>query len=275
MGDDLDAVIAADIDTRMVYVSQFYMGETMVPYLEWKSVYDWAGSHGYSLTSKGEAKADDHPVGGVTWYDALKWCNARSEKEGLVPVYYMDAGQTVVYRSGNVQVVNAMVKWTANGYRLPTEAEFEKGARGGLVGKRFPWGNTISFNQANYCASRLYSYDLSGDPTTDAGVINPKFKTAWPYTSSVKYFPPNGYGLYDMAGNIGQWCWDLYGGYNLTVLKDRNDPKGAESTDAGTERVVRGGGSSYPAFSARCSRRERSEPEHASEGAFRVVRGGL
>ena len=84
----------------------------------------------------------------VDWYDAVKWCNARSQQAGLTPVYYTDAGMTQVYTNGYADAV--YVNWAANGYRLPTEAEWEKAARGGLSGQRFPWGNTISESQANY-----------------------------------------------------------------------------------------------------------------------------
>jgi formylglycine-generating enzyme required for sulfatase activity len=86
----------------------------------------------------------------VDWYDVVKWCNARSEMEGRTPAYYTSAEQTTVYRSGQTDVDNAWVNWTA-GYRLPTEAESEKAARGGASGQRFPWGDTISWGQANYC----------------------------------------------------------------------------------------------------------------------------
>src|SRR5215212_2223216 len=96
------------------------------------------------------AKATNHPVNNVSWYDAVKWCNARSEKDGLTPCYYSNVGLTVVYKTGRTE---PYVRWTANGYRLPTEAEWEKAARGGLVGKRYPFGDSIDGSQANYSGS--------------------------------------------------------------------------------------------------------------------------
>ena len=244
MGDSLDGETDA-LPLHSVYVSAFYMDTNPVSYALWQQVYQWATNHGYSFDDAGSGKAANHPVQGIDWYDCVKWCNARSEMEGGTPAYYTGASQTVVYRSGAIDLNSACVNWSA-GYRLPTEAEWEKAARGGLSGDRFPWGNTIDWSQANYCADPVdYSYDIN--PTSD---YDPAFNDGvMPYTSPVGYFAPNGYGLHDMAGNVWGWCWDWYGSYSSG---SQSDPRGASS---GSYRVGRGGGWLNSAFDCRAADR--------------------
>ena len=222
-----------ELPLHTVYVSAFYMDRYEVTKALWDDVYSWVITHGYSFEYGALGKANNHPAHSMTWYDAVKWCNARSEKEGKTPAYYTDAGLSVRYRTGQVA---PYVNWSS-GYRLPTEAEWEKAARGGASGQRFPWGDTISWSQANYYANPSgYPYDVNptegNHPTFDDGV--------YPYTSPVGYFAANGYGLNDMAGNVWEWCWDWYGWYSSG---SQTDPRGPTSDLSGLSgRVIRGGG---------------------------------
>ncbi len=227
-----------------VYVSAFYMDKYEVTKALWDEVVLWNGGNGYAYQSgSGLGKAANHPVHKVSWDDAVKWCNARSQKEGLSPCYYTDAGLTTICKTGQVA---AYVKWNANGYRLPTEAEWEKAARSGSNGQRFPWGNTITHSQANYLSSTNYSYDISPTrgyhPTFNDGIE--------PYTSPAGYFAPNEYGLYDIAGNVWEWCWDGYGSYSSD---SQTDPRGSLPYES--SRVVRGGG--WLGFAINCRAADR------------------
>jgi formylglycine-generating enzyme required for sulfatase activity len=172
-------------------------------------------------------KGDNLPVEQVSWYDAVAFCNAKSLDEGLTPAYTING---------------ADVTWdkSALGYRLPTEAEWEYACRAGST-TAYSFGESITSSQAKY--------DGSDGPVT------------------VGSYTPNAWGLYNMHGNVWEWCWDRYGVYPGDA---QTDPSGLSS---GTSRVNRGGGWASKAQILRSANRDSDSPDHKSAYlGFRVAR---
>jgi len=230
---------------QTVMLSEFAMDCFEVTKQLWDEVRNWGATNGYSLPVGKTFGNAFHPVHSVGWYDMLKWCNARSEKEGMTPAYYSDVTLTKVYKSGSIV---PYVNWN-QGYRLPTESEWEKAARGGTVDGKFPWaaGDSIAPSRANY---------------VDSGIG---------MTTPVGSYPPNPFGIYDLSGNLEERCWDAVGPYPGTR---QEDPRGA---NVGLNRVIRGGHWNSQAVSCQVSDRGDLYPDNWGSAfrGFRCVRSGF
>ncbi len=247
-------------------ISNFSMGKYEVTYDLWHAVYKWATSddHGYQFANSGtEGKdgtagadpTDDskyHPVTIVNWRDCIVWCNAYSEMTGLTPVY--KSGDAVLKDSrddNGTNCDNASCDWSANGYRLPTEGEWQFAAsnKGGTP-PNYASGATADYNDAGACEEVAWYSANSG---YDAHPVGDK-------TS-------NDPGLHDMSGNVYEWCWDWKGDY---PSGPETDYRGAAS---GSRRVLRGGSWYVDAFHLRVGYRSGSYPSSGYNSfGFRVVR---
>ena len=165
-------------------VATFQIGKYEVTWGEWKTMREWAVANSYTdLAGAGEGSGDDHPVQNVSWYDVVKWINAKSQMEGLTPVYQANGA---TFKSGQIEPT---INSAANGYRLPTDAEWEWAARGGVLSQGYTYSGS---NDLDAVAWYIYN---SGSTTHEIGTK-----------------ASNELGIFDMSGNAWEWVFDAYDG---------------------------------------------------------------
>jgi formylglycine-generating enzyme required for sulfatase activity len=204
--------------TKPYTAQAFSIGETEVTYELWEAVYDWATDAamegnvytfantgrqgGDNIFSSDPVGNDQHPVTTINWRDAVVWCNAYSEAAGRTPVYYYN-GAVLRQSEGsgvNLGKADQAVINPGNGYRLPTSAHWEYAARGGVPSAGEPW--TFTYAGSNTADDVAWTRENSVNAT-----------------HQVKTKDPNTLGLYDMTGNVQEWCQDGSGSANIRVRR--------------------------------------------------------
>lgn len=252
MGDTRGEGTPYELPTHNVTQNTFYIGKYEVTQSEWQSIMSSNPASGFGV-------GDSYPVYNVSWYAILKYCNLRSLAEGLTPVYTINGSTDpddwgAIPTSTNATWNAAICNWSANGYRLPTEAEWEYAARGATNNPDYLY----SGSEDNSAVAWYYYTAGSGLPGHSA---HPDYGSHPVGTKA-----PNGLNINDMSGNVSEWCWDWYSSYSSAP---QTNPTGPAS---GSSRVLRGGYWDSSEITCRVSARSGSLPYGIGNSGFRLCR---
>lgn len=261
------AAVAIPVHT-VASISSFRMSRYEISYAVWVEVKSWGDSHGYVFSNPGvmgdgSGDSERHPVTYISFRDAIVWCNALSSKEGKTPLYCTTSSLSTEYKNAtntgtgldNVgYIANDCVRWSENGYRLPTEAEWEYASRY-IDGSSWVGGNLHSGANIDGVVDNCAWYDINSFASTH--IVGTR--------------TPNSLGLYDVSGNVHEFCWDWEGSYTTSSPYTDANTRGPSS---GTNRMIRGGSFGNTSTAISTSYRPSGVPPAFKDYnvGFRVVR---